>query len=208
MANGTKSYEPQFNKWLASFLKSHGLKTSKPGSRFKFGPAAGHTIDKKTGYWKDPSHSNGIAPRWIYQIDYKNGGWIAVRPTKEQHTIIGVSNTSQEKTAAVIFRLLPLVNAGSSGYIFDESLEAHVIFMFRQAIPKGTSAEPIKFNPITGEMKYMNDSLTYLCAALLGIRPRNSKVTMNAGANFNLPTYGEIIDAISADMTSNPATRE
>lgn len=204
MANGTNSYEAQFNKWLFDFLKSHGLKSSKPGSRFKFGPTQRHTIDTKTGYWKDPGHSEGIAPRWIYQIGYENKGWIAVRPTKDQHINLGVSNTTSEKTAAVTFRLLPLVKENNGSYIFDENIEARVIFVFNQALPKGTSAQPIKFNPNTGEMEYISHPLPYLSAALLGIRPPNSNVTVNAGVNPNLPTYGEIVDAIAADITINP----
>lgn len=204
MANGTNSYEGEFLGWLKNFLESYELTFAQSGSKTKIGSGMKHDIDTSTGYWRNPNHSRNIPPRWIYQIKYASEGWTAIRPSSDLPMNIGVANTAQEDTAGVIFRLLPLVKRGSNGYILDHNFEIRAIFIFHGAVPKGSSAQSFKFNPSTGEMEYMNDSLTYLSAALLGIRPRNSSIMDNMGAESNVPTYGEIIDAIATDITISP----
>ena len=204
MANGTNSYESDFLRWLKNFLESHELTFAKSGSKTEIGPGKRHDIDTSTGYWRNPNHSRNIPPRWLYQIAHTDENWIAVRPSTDLPTNIGVANTAQEDTAGVIFRLLPLVKRGSNDYILDHNFEMRAIFIFHGSVPKGSSAQSFKFDPNTGEMEYINHPLPYLCASLLGIRPRNTNVTVNAGVNPNLPTYGEIIDAIADDITISP----
>lgn len=205
MANGTNNHEGEFLAWLKNFLQESGnLTVAKSGSKIKFNSSNKHDIDTSTGYWRNPNHSRNIPPRWIYQIVHANEHWTAVRSSPDLPMIIGVANTAQENTAGVIFRILPLVKRSSNGYILDHNFEIRAIFTFHGAVPKGSSAQSFKFNPSTGEMEYIDHSLPYLSAALLGIRARSSRIVDNTGTETNVPTYGEIIDAIAADITISP----
>ena len=205
MANGTNSHEGEFLAWLKNFLQGSGnLTVAQSGSKIEFNSSNKHDIDTSTGYWRNPNHSRNIPPRWIYQIVHANEHWTAVRSSPDLPMIIGVANTAQENTAGVIFRILPLVKRSSNGYILDHNFEIRAIFTFHGAVPKGSSAQSFKFNPSTGEMEYIDHSLPYLSAALLGIRARSSRIVDNTGAETNVPTYGEIIDAIADDITISP----
>ena len=204
MANGTNSYEGEFLGWLKNFLESHKFTFAKSGSKTEIGSGKKHDIDTSTGYWKNPNHSRNIPPRWLYQLELANYRWTAIRPSHDLPMNIGVANTAQEDTAGVIFRLLPLVKRSSNGYILDHNFEIRAIFIFNGAVPKGSSAQSFKFNPNTGEMEYKDNPLSYISAALLGIRPRSSSIVDDTGIESNVPTYGEIIDAIAADITISP----
>ncbi|MEO1948780.1 AAA family ATPase [Thioclava sp.] len=203
MADETKIYEIDFFRWFKDRLKDKGLQFSQCG--FKLGQSLGsrHDISLQTGFWMEPTYSANKPSRWLYQIEPDGAGWKAVNPAGGALNI-GAINASQEDKAGVVFRLVPLVQQEMNDYFRGDSLEVHALFVFHGATPQGSSAEPFHFNPNNGVMKFKGAALPYLLAGLLGVQARDHEVEVSiAGTSRNL-TYGEVIDALAADITAAP----
>ena len=70
MTNATpKSYEDEFFRWFATWLKDKGYQFSRCGFKTGKGFGARHEIDLTTGFWKEPTYSASKPPRWLYQIE-------------------------------------------------------------------------------------------------------------------------------------------
>lgn len=203
MTNGTKIYEVDFFRWFKDILKDKGLQFSQCG--FKLGNDLGsrHEINLQTGFWKEPNYSSNKPPRWIYQIESTGTDWKAVNPAKGPLNL-GAINTAQADKAGVVFRVVPLVRRDKGDYFSDNSLEVHALFIFHGATPQGSSAEPFHFDPESGALKFKGADLPYLLAALLGVQPRHHEVEVTISGTPRSLTYGEVIDALAADITATP----
>lgn len=203
MAGKPKIYETDFFRWFKDYLKNKGLQFSRCG--FKLGDSLGsrHDIDLASGYWKDPTYSANKPSRWLYQIESDGEGWKAVNPAGKGLSL-GAINASQEDKASVVFRLVPLIQQGSNNYFRDDTLEVHALFVFHGATPRGSSAEPFYFDPSNGVMKFKGTDLPYLLAGLIGVQPRNHQVEVSLNGTPSPLTYGEVIDALAADIIVSP----
>ncbi|MGR3512203.1 MAG: AAA family ATPase [Paracoccaceae bacterium] len=203
MADETKIFEVDFFRWFKNKLKDKGLQFSQCG--FKLGDSLGsrHDIDLQTGFWKEPSYSANKPSRWLYQIEPDGAGWKAVNPAHGALNL-GAINASQEDKAGVVFRLVPLVQQGVNDYFRDDTLEVHALFVFHGATPQGSSAEPFQFDPDSGAMRFKGAALPYLLAGLLGVKPRDHEVEVSIAGAARTLNYGEVIDALAADITVAP----
>ena len=203
MTDGPKNYEAHFFRWFKDRLRDKGLQFSRCGFKLKEGLGSRHDINPATGFWKEPNYSTNKPPRWLYNIVPADLGWKAVNPTGDALNL-GAINAAQEDKAGVVFRLVPLIRQGRNDYFRDDSLEVHALFVFHGATPRGSSAEPICFDPNTGAMMFKGIDLPYLLSGLLGVRPRSEAVEVSLNAGSRKLGYGEVIDALAADITVSP----
>lgn len=200
MADETKLYENDFFRWFKNWLKDKGLQFSQCGFKLKDSLGSRHEIDETTGYWKEPKYSANKPPRWLYQIRHEGTNWVAVNPAHGGFNLGAINAAQQDKTGAV-FRLLPLIRQGEFNYLNDSSLEVHVLFLFHGPTPQGSSAEPIFFDPDSGEMRFKGASLPYLHASLLGLRPRDHEIEVSLNGKKIHLSYGDVIDALNITVS-------
>lgn len=198
-----RSYEDEFFRWFATWLKDKGLQFSRCGFKTREGLGSRHEIDSATGFWSEPTYSANKPPRWLYQIQPRTGGARAINPKKGMLNL-GAINTSQEDKAGVVFRLLPLIRRRAKDFLREDNFEVHALFVFHGATPQGSSAEPFGFNASSGEMQYKGKKLPYILAGLLGIKPRGTILQIGSGGSPPTITYGEVVDALASDITSAP----
>lgn len=203
MASGSKIYEDEFFRWFKTFLNDRGLQLSQSGFKLKTGLGSRHEIDLTTGFWKEPTYSRTKPPRWLYQIEPDGASWKAVNPVGGAFNL-GYFNAAQEDKAAVFFRLVPLIWQNPGDFLRDDSLEVHAFFAFHGATPQGSSGEPLNFDPATGETRFKGAPLPYLLAGLIGIQPRTHEVEVMVGGAPRKLTYGEVVDAVAANITVSP----
>lgn len=202
MAGDPKIYEDDFFRWLKTFLKDNNYQFSRNG--FKGGEDLGsHRIDLTTGYWEDPKYSLSKPLRWLYHIEPNDGGWVAVNPADENYTI-GFNNPGQKNDkTAIVFRVQPLVKQGPGDYALETGLEVHLFFLFHGPPQRGTSAQTYKFDPETGVLELNGAPLRYIAAGFLGIRPRDEETELTIGGAPRKITYGDVLDALSADVKAS-----
>ena len=201
--NAQKIYVSDFFLWFADRLKDKGLQFSRCGFKTGKGFGSRHDIDLSKGYWKEPTYSANKPPRWLYQIEPDGDGVQAVSP-REGPLNLGAINTAQEDKAGVIFRLVPLIRQGKSDFVREESFEVYALFVFHGATPKGSSAEPLNFDPASGVMRFKGKMLPYIAAGFLGISPRNAETKIKYKGKHRIITYGTVIDALASDITAFP----
>ena len=196
---GDVNYESEFYSWLKQFLDDEGLHFSQCGVKTNVGTTTRHSYNLKTGNWKDMNHSRNIPPRWLYHI-IPTGNGLKAKSLVNGSMTIGVINSAQEDKAGVVFRLVPLIYQSPNDFIQDDDIEVRVFFIFNGATQKGTSAEGFKFDPTKGEMKFRGFPIEYICCGLLGIENRNKEITIDQQGVNQIITYGEIVDALAADI--------
>ena len=201
--NAQKIYVSDFFLWFADRLRDKGLQFSKCGFKTGKGFGSRHDIDLSSGYWKEPTYSANKPPRWLYQIEPEVDGVRAVNP-RAGPLNLGAINTAQEDKAGVIFRLVPLIRQGTNDFVRDEGFEVYALFVFHGATPKGSSAEPLNFDPASGVMRFKGKVLPYIAAGFLGICPRNTETKITYMGQSRIITYGMVIDALAADITASP----
>ena len=199
----TKIYEDEFFRWFATLLRDKGLQFSKCGFKTGKGLGARHEIDLTTGFWKQPTYSASKPPRWLYQIEPATSGVRAVRPKGASN--LGAINASQADKAGVVFRLVPLVRQGANDFLHSDDFEVHVLFAFHGATSRGSSSESFSLDTDSGELRFKGEKQPYIAAGLLGINPRDTELQFSSGGQQRTITYGEVIDALAADITSAPA---
>ena len=197
------TYENDFFRWFKDRLKDKGLQFSQCGFKLKEGLGSRHEIDLSNGYWKEPTYSANKPPRWLYQIEPRGAGWKGVNPSGGARNL-GAINAAQEDKAGVVFRLLPLIQENQNVYLRDDTFEVHVLFVFHGATPRGSSAEPFHFDSDGGAMKFKGANLPYLVAGLLGVQPRDHKAQITVNGVARTLTYGEVVDALAADIFIQP----
>ena len=105
-------------------------------------------------------------------------------------------------------RLLPLIQLGAEQFCRDDGFEAHVLFVFHGATPRGSSSETFGFDPSTGAMNYRGEALPYIACALIGLRDRADAIEVTIeedGAPTPRPlTYKAVLDALSASIQVKP----
>jgi hypothetical protein len=77
-------------------------------------------------------------------------------------------------------------------------------FVFHGATPQGSSSEPFNFDPATGQRRFRGQPLDYIGCCLLGLEPRTTQITITENGTTRAISYGEVIDALSADIKSAP----
>ena len=201
---GSQNFETQFFNWFKTFLKDKGLQFSQCGFKLGEGLGARHEIDLATGYWKEPSYSKNKPPRWLYRIIPGPDGLRAENPA-EGPLNLGAINTAQEDKAGVVFRLVPLIRKLSGGFVLENDFEVHALFVFHGATPKGSSAEPLNFDPATGQMRFKGTPLRYIACGLLGLKPREMTLEIEGEGGEQPISYGEVVDALADDIKCAPA---
>ena len=204
MTNGTpKIYEQDFFLWFSTWLKDKGLQFSKCGFKTGKGLGTRHEIDLTTGFWKEPSYSGTKPPRWLYQIEIEEDGVRAVSPETGVLNL-GAINAAQEDKAGVVFRLAPLVRQEINDFLREDGFEVHALFVFPGATPKGSSSEPFNFDSSSGMLRFKDKALPYIAAGLLGIHPRDTELEVTSGGHLHTITYGDVIEALAADIKAVP----
>ena len=204
MTNDTpKIYEQDFFLWFSTWLKDKGLQFSKCGFKTGKGLGARHEIDLITGFWREPSYSGTKPPRWLYQIEIEEDGVRAVSPDTGVLNL-GAINAAQEDKAGVVFRLAPLVRQEINDFLREDGFEVHALFVFPGATPKGSSSEPFNFDTSSGVLRFKGKTLPYIAAGLLGIQPRDTGLEITSGGHPHTITYGDVVEALAADIKAAP----
>lgn len=203
MTASGSNFESEFFTWLRIFLKDKELQFSQCGFKNRDGLGARHEIDLGSGYWKEPNYSASKPPRWLYHVIPEPGTLRAEIPAGGASNL-GAINTAQEDKAGVVFRLVPLIQQGPGDFIQNDDFEVHALFVFHGATPQGSSSEPFNFDPATGQMRFKGQPLDYIGCGLLGLEPRSTQITITENGTTRAISYGEVIDALSADIKSAP----
>lgn len=198
-----RNHEKEFFAWFKTFLRDKGLQFSQCGSKTGDGLGNRHAFDLAAGYWREPNYSGSKPPRWLYRVIPESGSLRAENPTGAPVNI-GAINTAQEDKAGVVFRLVPLIQQGPGDFVQDDSFEVHALFVFHGATPKGGSSEPFNFDPATGAMRYKGEALDYIGCGLMGLKPRETELKITEGGVERTLTYGEVIDALAANIMAAP----
>lgn len=205
MAN--ESLYPQFINWLKIFLKDRGSQPTQSG--FKFAALQGkHDVSAATGQWADPGHSQNKPQRWLFHIGY-DGAALTAKPAYAGICNIGIQSTGQGDKAALVVRILPVLEEGPGVFSRLDAMEVYALFNLRDPIPKGGNADPTAFDPATGEMKHRPQGQDahpqpYIFAGLLGIHPpaETLAVTLD-GQAVNL-AYNDLVNAIASAVQVAP----
>ena len=205
-ASPPKTYVSDFFLWFADRLKDKGLQFSRCGFKTGEGLGSRHEIDLTTGYWKEPTYSANKPPRWLYHVEPMLGGVRALNPAKGASNL-GAINTAQQDKAGVVFRLAPIIRQGINEFVREDGTEVYALFVFHGATPQGSSSEPFNFDSASGAMRFKRKPLPYISAGLLGIRPRNAKIQITYEGHPRTITYGQVVDALAADITAAPEGR-
>ncbi|OYQ20541.1 AAA family ATPase, partial [Elstera cyanobacteriorum] len=203
ISDSLSNFEDDFFSWLKIFLKDKGLQFSQCGFKTKDGLGARHDFDLEAGYWREPNYSANKPPRWLYQIIQGPQGLRAQNPAGFA-TNLGAINTAQQDKAGVVFRLVPLIRQAPGDFVQNNSFEVHALFIFHGATPQGSSAEPLNFDPSTGAMRFKGEALGYIGCGLLGLKPRAMKIKVMEEGIERTITYGEVINALAADIRVAP----
>lgn len=202
-----ESLYPRFISWLKIFLKDRGSQPTQSG--FKFAELQGkHDVNAATGLWADPGHSLSKPQRWLFQIGYV-GAAATAKPAYEGMSNIGFQSTGQGNKAALVVRILPVLDEGPGVFSRLDAMEVYALFNFRDPIPKGGNADPTAFNPATGEMTHRPQGQgahpqPYIFAGLLGVHPQAETLAVTlAGQAVNL-AYGDLVNAIAAAIQVAP----
>ena len=198
-----KIYEQDFFLWFTTWLRDKGLQFSKCGFKTGKGLGARHEIDLNTGFWKEPTYSGTKPPRWLYQIEVEGDVVRAVSPGTGALNL-GAINTAQEDKAGVVFRLVPLVRQEINDFLREDDFEVHALFVFFGATPRGSSSEPFNFDTNSGVLRFKGEVLPYIAAGLLGIQPRDTKMEITSGGQLYTIAYGDVIEALAADIKAAP----
>lgn len=195
------TYFDGLTREIKRFLKDRNLQVSKCGFKSQ-GLGSGHSINKDLGTWANENHSRNKPPRWLYKIDFVGGELSPYPASGEGFQIIGQANTAQGDKAGIILRILPLVSSGNS-YIEDGNLEVYAFFVFRGAVPKGSSSQTFSFDPQSGEMSYNDSHLDYIHFALLSVQDPNYAIEVSGTGGPSKVSYGDIVHALSQSIATN-----
>lgn len=203
MAGNQKIFKDHFARWLKDRLKDKGLQPTLCGSQTKVGVGENHEINLTTGWWEKPNYSGSKPPRWLYPLDATQGGLV---PTRESNTSLNVGgvNASQGDKAAAIFRIVPLIKQDEDDFFSDDALEIQILFLFHGPTPQGSSSEVVHFTPDSGAIEFKGAPLPYIGAGLLGLQPRARQFQIRVGGTLQTVTYGDVLDALAADITVSP----
>ncbi len=61
------------------------------------------------------------------------------------------------------------------------------------------------FDPATGAIRFMDKAFDYIGCGLLGLKPRDMQLKITENGAERTLTYGEVIDALAANITVAPA---
>jgi 5-methylcytosine-specific restriction protein B len=202
-----ESLYPQFISWLKNFLRARGGQPTQSG--FKFAELRGqHAVDAATGQWANRGHSLSKPERWLFQIGH-DGAALAARPAYEGMSNIAKQSTGQGDKAALVVRILPVLEEGPGAFTSLDAMEVYALFNFRDPIAQGGNADPTAFDPATGAMNHRPQGQDphpqpYIFAGLLGVHRRNETLPVTLqGQAVNL-AYGDLVDAIAAAIQIAP----
>ena len=203
MAGNQKIFKDDFTRWLKDRLKDKGLQPTLCGSQTKVGAGENHEINLTTGWWEKPNYSGNKPPRWLYPLDATQGG---LMPTRESNTSLNVGgiNASQGDKAAAIFRIFPLIKQDEDDFFSDNALEIQILFLFHGPTPQGSSSEVVHFDPDSGAIEFKDAPLPYIGVGLLGLQPRARQFQITVGGTLKTVTYGDVLDALAADISVSP----
>lgn len=196
-----------FISWLKIFLKDSGSQPTQSG--FKFKDLQGkHAINPATGKWADAGHSLSKPQRWLFQVGY-DGAALTAKPVYDGMANIGIQSTGQGDKAALVVRILPVLEEGSGAFTSLDAMEVYAIFNFRDPIEKGGNADPTAFDPATGEMNHRPQGQgahhqPYIFAGLLGVRPRTEAIAATLSGHAVNLTYGDLVDTIASAIQVAP----
>lgn len=207
MAN--ESLYGSFISWLKIFLRARGGQPTQSG--FKFAALQGkHAVNPANGQWADPGHSLSKPQRWLFQIGH-DGAAVTATPSYQGMSNIGFQSTGQGNKAALVVRILPVLDESPGVFSRLDAMEIYAFFNFRDPIAQGGNADPTAFDPATGAMNHRpqgQDPLPqpYIFAALLGIHPRTETLPVTLQGQAVHLAYGDLVDAVAAAIRTVPTT--
>lgn len=202
-----QSLYSDFISWLKIFLRARGGQPTQSG--FKFAELQGkHAINPANGQWAVPGHSLSKPQRWLFQIGY-DGAAVTARPAYQGMSNIGFQSTGQGNKAALVVRILPVLEEGPGAFKRLDAMEVHALFNFRDPIAQGGNADPTAFDPATGAMNHRPQGQhphpqPYIFAGLLGIHPRTETLAVTLQGQVVNLAYGDLVDAMAAAIQITP----
>ena len=201
MTDSSTNFFRDFSTWLKNFLKPKGLQPTLCGFKSRE-LTSEHDVDTTTGKWKKESYSQSKPIRWLFQISSIEGCVVASPATLDLANI-GFHSSGQGNKAALVVRILPVINNNAKQYAAEHRMEVYAIFAFREPLEAGGNADPTAFDPRTGQMQHRIQGKKYqpqpyIFASLLGIHPRDIKLETLICGEFRVFSYGELVDALAA----------
>ena len=207
MAGSTNPSPEAFQGVLKTLFDKDDLRYAKNGFKLSEdanglpGLGSAGELDLVKGAWKKSGALNK-PQRWLFRLREDPPGTLAAEPAyPDAHAAALISY--DKGPAAVLFRILPLFEMQPSVFSRCDGLDLHVLMVFDGPLPEGNGSEPLVFDPTTGDAAYKGQSVDYVFAAVLGVRPRTDAVVVDETSGHSV-RYGDVADTIAASIPYAP----
>jgi hypothetical protein len=152
-------------------------------------------------------------PRWIVQLIHQGGVFQAQAPQHGGASRLGFFNTNStsRKILAVAVRIIPAIKVPGTEFQVYEDWEWLLYYCFASPLKQGSGAQLIEgFDPATGKIEYLGETLPYIAAGLVGLCAPDSVYPAPDTATQPPPqiSYKQATAAISRLIHSDPVARK
>lgn len=189
----------EFTSWLDGFLQDRGLRLNQSGRDTSMQKMeSSDSISSETGFWSDNSGLTAKPPRWLLHIDLTSPELKAFVPEQHRSRAIGFANTKGGDSGALAVRILALAKIADKTFQPIVSWEWLLLFCFPGGLKPGSAAQTFDdFDPQTGQLTYMGQTIPYIYSGLLSLNEADEKTSIKVGGNNREITYREATQAIS-----------
>jgi hypothetical protein len=190
--------QKNFRSWLNTLLEDRGLQFNVSGRDTTIEKlAADKSISTEAGFWTKESGLTAKPPRWILHFDIRSTSVEARIPKVHRSGVLGFANTKGGNSGALGVRILPVAQVGDKSFEVLEKWEWMLVFCFPGGLKPGSAAQTFDdFDPQTGKLTYMGESIPYIYAALLCLNGEDESFqTKVAGKPVSI-TYGAATKAL------------
>jgi hypothetical protein len=188
----------EFIAWLDTFLQNRGLKLNQSGRDTTMEKLLNNdAIASNTGFWAEDKGLTAKPPRWLIHLDISGPKPVASVPDRHRSGAIGFANTQGGDSGAFAARIVVLAKVGSS-YHLIENWEWQLLFCFPQSLKPGSAAQTFDdFNPATGALTYMNETVPYISSALLALNEPDERYSIEVGGQKRILEYRDVTEALA-----------
>lgn len=196
-----------FTSWLDGYLTDRGLRLNQSGRDTTLEKLRNEdAISSDTGFWSSDSGLTAKPPRWLIHFDFGGQHPAASVPALHRARAIGFANTKGGDSGAFAVRVLPITKHDDGTFHVIETWEWLLLFCFPGGLKPGSAAQAFDdFDPATGALTYMGETIPYIFSALLCLNAPDEIYTLNMGGKAKTITYREATEALTQLIKVAPA---
>lgn len=188
-----------FRSWLDAYLKDRGLRLNQSGRDTSMEKLSKNDlISPETGFWSSASGLTAKPPRWLIHFDLVSAQLTASVPNEHRSRVVGFANTKGGDSGALGVRILPIAKIGDHKYQTIETWEWLLLFCFPGGLKPGSAAQAFDdFDPTTGVLTYMGESIPYIFSGLLCLNDPDDAFSVMIGGTAKTITYREATEQLA-----------